>query len=73
MQTSSNRSPFLFLIVTKIETSSPCPLSEVFCEWVLTAGVQPHLELLPSELWTVLCLFPPDLHQVYLGPLADRL
>lgn len=73
MQTSSNRRPFLLLTVTKTETSSLCPLSEVFCGWVLAAGVQPHLELLPSELWTVLCLFPPDLHQVYLEPPADRL
>lgn len=73
MQTSSNRRPFFLLTVTKTETRSLCLLSDVFCGWVLAAGVQPHLELLPSELWTVLCLFPPDLHQVYLEPPADRL
>jgi hypothetical protein len=48
-QTFSNWRPFLPLNMT--ETGSLCSLREVFCGWVLAAGVQPHLEL--CELQTL--------------------
>lgn len=50
-QTSSHRTPLPLLNVT--ETSSLCSLSDVVCGQVLAAGTQPHLKLLPSELWTL--------------------
>lgn len=39
IQTSSNRRPFLLLTVTKTETSSLCPLSEVSGFWLRVSNL----------------------------------